>query len=261
MVDSDLIKFLGENIGRLEPFDYFLILLISILISLGVYFIIRSIYRQVIAAHEKLISIQDKTIEHHEKNLSLLATQRDELQNAHFRVEQELEKIRTALQSQNEQHNEKVNDLIKRVGGLVSLITFANIGFLQLHILHIYYVRAAQLAPYTRFVRNAQLRSPNDIANAIDELMEKLFDLLKIINIGVTTGNAIKWPDPMSQKTFELLTRDSELDRARLAIRDDLQKIEPVISEQMQTLLTKIQSKPVITSESASKPSRSLPAC
>jgi hypothetical protein len=242
LVDSNLVKFLGENIGRLQPFDYFLILVMVVLIGLGVYFIISSIYRQVIAAQEKLITIKDKTIEHHEKTLSSLAKERAELKKANSRVEQQLEKIRTDLQTQSKEHNQQVNDLVKGFRILVSLVMLARIGLLQLNILHCYRVRAAILVPYSRFVRDVQFRSPTDIAKEIDDLIDKVFEALEVIKVYGAEGDAVILPDEVPDSVFQFVTVD--IDHSRLAIKEDLRKTEPIISEQMEKLVKQIQAQP-----------------
>ena len=240
MVNSDLIKFLGENIGRLAPFDYFLILVTGVLIGLGAYFVIRSIYRQVIAAQEKLITIKDKTIEHHEKTLSSLLAERGELEKRNACVEQELEKIRGDLQTQSTEHNQQINDLVKRFRILVRLVMLARIGLLELNILHAYRVRAAILAQYAKFVRHVQFRSPSDIIQELDDLMDKLFEALEIIKIYENEGKTMNLPDEVPESIFQFLMVD--IDRSRSAIKEELNKTQPIISEQMHKLVKQIQS-------------------
>lgn len=239
MVDSDLIKFLDENIGRLEPFDYFLILTMGVLIGFGAYFIIRSIYRQVIAAQENLITIKDKTIEHHEKTLSSLAAERAELEKANIRVEQELEKIRGDLQTQSKEHNKRINDLVKHFRILVQLVMLARIGLLKLNILHAYRVKAAILVKIARFVPDDKFRSPTDIAKEIDDLMDKVFEALEVIKIYESEGSALNLPDEVSKSVFQFVAFD--VDRPRRALEQDLENTSLIMVEKMNNLVKQIQ--------------------
>jgi hypothetical protein len=240
MLDSDLIRFLAENIGRLEPFDYFLIVLVGALIGFGAYFIVRSIYRQVIAAQEKLITIKDKTIEHHEKTLSSLESDKAKLESAFAHAAGQLEQLRAQLQTKDQESNRKVNALVKRFGVLIRLVMLARVGILELNIMHAYRVRASMLARFVRYVPPAEYRSPTDIAKGLDDLMQQTFDVLDVLRIYKDDGNELALPEEVPESLFQMIMVD--VHKARIALRTDLHKTEPIIGDHMDKLVKQLQS-------------------
>lgn len=79
-VAQALTEYVLNNIRSLTGFHWLLILLFSLLFGTCLFFLMRWIYREVIAAQGSVISLKDNTIQSYRDQTSLLETQAQQLQ-------------------------------------------------------------------------------------------------------------------------------------------------------------------------------------
>ena len=77
---SEILKYLAENFSTLKPFDYFLILIFTLLLSFGIYKILRWIYKEHISTQREVIILKDDIIESTKVYFEKLEKDREELQ-------------------------------------------------------------------------------------------------------------------------------------------------------------------------------------
>jgi hypothetical protein len=229
LVNSDLIKYFGENIGRLEPFDYFLILVFIALVSAGLYYVIRSIYRQVIAAQNDLISLKEKTIKHQERTILSLTTEKNDLQEKYEQIEKDLEKIRNDLNLKNGERDKKVNALVKHYGNAMRMLVLARIASLNLNILHSWRRMAIAFISASPIYKKQGMRDPVDVVRSIDKLTTELLDKLEIIDFKDENNGEIRLVGHVPDDFFHYMTVESE--KLRAPIGKEIDRMEIIFNE------------------------------
>jgi len=233
-LQSDILKFLSDNIGKLEPFDYLLIAVAVLLVGVGVYTLLKSIYQQVIKAQEHLIALKDKTIEQHEKTINSLTVTKESLEKQYRNVEQELEEIRSKLQTQSKEHNKLVDKLVGKLSVLVRCVVLARLGLLTLNILYSYRVMVSYQTPLTPIFKERSMKVPMETGDAIDELSEKVFDKLELLDVFNKDQEILQLPTKVPEDAVEFLI--TEVRQSQLSIKKEIYAGNQIIEEHIKAI-------------------------
>ncbi len=101
---SDIIKYVAENFSALKPFDYFLIIVFTLLLSFGIYKILKWIYKERISTQHEVIKLKDSIIESTKEYMEKLEKDKEELErtkNGLLEIAEKNESMANDYEAQN----------------------------------------------------------------------------------------------------------------------------------------------------------------